>query len=235
MTKTSPSLRVGLAGAAALAASSSAYADIVMATLPPNISTPVGTGAGASVLNWDVNGDAVTDFQFTFRYYSATSWQALMGVNATNNALGTPAFTPSALYARSYGSGVSIAPGNPAFSGSSVTVMILGSLYAGNLYGGFASGGNLGQSRFLGFRFNIAGQTHYGYLEARVNANGSVGTIDFLSAAFNSTPNTGILTGATAAVPEPGTTLAALAAGGLVALQVARRRKQTTAATEPAA
>lgn len=229
----SPTLRAGLAGAAALAAASSAYADVVMSTPPPNISTPVGTGAGASILNWDVNGDTVVDFQFTFRYYSATSWQALMSASPTNNVLGSPAFTPTAFYARSYAAGATVAPGNPAFSNAGVTVMILGSLYAGNFYGGFAGGGNLGQSRFLGFRFDIGGQTHYGYLEARVNANGSSGTIDFLSAAFNNTPNTGIITGATA-VPEPGTTLAALAAGGLTALQIARRRKQAQA-TEAAA
>lgn len=219
------SLRAGLAGAATLAAATSSYASVVSVTPPPNISTPVGIGSGAPVIGWDVDGDSVTDFQFVFRYYSATGWQALMGVSATSNSLGDPSFSPAALYARSYGAGATFAPGNPAFSGPGISVMILGSLYAGNLYGGFAGGGNLGVNRFLGFRFDISGTTHYGYLQARVNANGSVGTIDFLSAAYESTPNTAITAGAVA-VPEPATTLAALAAGGLTALQIARRRKQ---------
>lgn len=217
-----------------LAAATSCYADVVMSTPPPNISTPVNTGAGAPIISWDVNGDTVIDFQFVFRYYSATSWQALMSASPTSNVLGSPAFTPTANYARSYGPGAAVAPGNSNFSGAGVQVMILGSLYSGNLYGGFAGGGNLNLTRFLGFRFDIGGNTHYGYLEARVNANGTVGTIDFLSAAFNNTPNTGITTGAVA-VPEPATTLAALAAGGLTALTIARRRKEKAAPVETAA
>ena len=42
----------------------------------------------------------------------------------------------------------------------------------------------------LAAQFDIAGQTHYGYLQATVNADGANGTINFLSAAFESTPNT---------------------------------------------
>ncbi len=225
--------RTGFAGAVTLAAATSSYAGIVSVTPPSNISTPVGVGAGAPVLSWDVDGDTVVDFQFTFRYYSATGWQALMSASPTSNVLSDPAFS-TARYARSYGAGASIAPGNPAFSGSGITAIILGSLYSGNLYGGFAAGGNLNTPRFAGFRFDIGGQTHYGYFQATVNADGANGTINFLSAAYESTANTAILTGA-AAVPEPGTCLAALAAGGVTALQFARRRRQARAASETTA
>lgn len=212
----------GAASALAIASTSTAFGALTVAVPPTDISTPLGVGAGAPITSWDINGDTVIDFQFVFRYYSISSWQALMSASPTSNVLGDPSFAPSALYARSYGSGVSIAPGNPAFSGPANSVIILGSLYAGNLYGGFAGGGNLNKPRFAGFRFNIGGQPHYGYLEMAVNANGSQGTIDFISAAYESTANTAITTGG-GAVPE-GKTLAALVTGGTVALALARRR-----------
>ncbi len=145
-----------------------------------------------------------------------------MSASATSNVLGDPAFFPNALNARSYGTGASIAPGNPAFSSPPVSVIVLGSLYSGSLYGGFADGGNLNKPRFAGFLFDISGQTHYGYLEMAVNADGSNGTIDFPSAAYESSPNTAITT---AAVPEA-QTLAALVTGGTLALGLARRRKR---------
>ncbi len=217
---------VGTLSAISLAASSSAFASLIPVVPPTDLSTPIGIGSGAPILNWDINGDSANDFSFVFRYYSNTSWQALMGTSPTNNVLGDSSFTPTANYARSYSAGALIASGNPAFSGSGVAAIILGSLYSGSLYGGFARGGNFNQPRFAGFRFDIAGQPHYGFLEMAVNANGTNGTIDFISAAYESDPNVGIQT--QSIVPEP-TTLAALAAGGL-AMLTSRRRKLAVAA-----
>ena len=115
---------------------------------------------------------------------------------------------------------------------STQTLIVLGSKYsygsAGvNYYGGFAAGGpnhsvHPGTFAFVGFRFAAADGTHYGWVRLSVNA----GIIDFHTAAYESVPNTAILTTILdPLVPEPGTlALLALGAVGVVGAMGKRRR-----------
>jgi hypothetical protein len=82
---------------------------------------------------------------------------------------------------------------------------------------------NFGANSFMGFRFGSSSR-NYGWIEATWDGT----NFEIISAAYESTPDTPILAGATA-VPEP-STLAALVLGG-TALVARRRRKQEAADT----
>lgn len=79
---------------------------------------------------------------------------------------------------------------------------------------GPSSAANFGAGSFMGFRFGSSGNHYYGYIEVLWNWTGDPSTSSFqlLSAAYESTANTGILAGGATAVPG-GTGLAALAFG----------------------
>src|SRR5262249_9065916 len=74
-------MQTGVAGALALAAGSAAYGAIVVVAPPPDLPN-VASPATAGAINWDVNGDAVNAFNFTFRNPQAAGtgvqWQANM-------------------------------------------------------------------------------------------------------------------------------------------------------------
>ena len=191
------------------------------------------------MVQWDVNNDGTADFLFQSRYpdtapgTTGVVWQQNM--NPATAALATTNGLISYLgafvqYAFALGAGVNVGPTNTNFS--TVTHIVLGSRYnsgsASSYYGGFAANGPNGSVApgtfaFVGFRFNAADGVHFGYLRVAVSA----GLIDFdnvgaMRAAYESTPNTAILTGA---VPEPGTmALLALGAAGIVGTVVKRRR-----------
>jgi hypothetical protein len=73
---------------------------------------------------------------------------------------------------------------------------------------------NFGAGSFMGFRFGTSGNYNYGYLE--VTWNSSTNVFQLISGAYESTANTGILAGATAAaVPGGGVSaMAMMALGG---------------------
>ena len=225
----------GLAGALALAAGNSAYGDIIVGSPMPSTVPPALTnvaGGPTTTVNWDVNGDGIQDFTFTNRFPNTTTtgvvWQMNMNPfgasGATNGVLGYQgAFVR---YAFALQPNANIGPGG-AFS--TVAQVVLGSQYRSGgvpmFYGGFAAGPNgngavtPGTQAFAGFRFNAADGTHYGWIRLSVNS----GRIDFVSAAWESTPNTAIAAGA---VPEPGTmALLALGAVGVVGTAIKRRRR----------
>jgi hypothetical protein len=90
---------------------------------------------------------------------------------------------------------------------------------------------NFGPNSFMGFRFGTTGIYNYGYIEVLWNWTGtpSTSTFQLLSAAYESTLNTGIAaTGSTtASVPEPSTGvmgLAGLVWAGLAGFQRRRAR-----------
>jgi hypothetical protein len=226
----------GLAGAVAIASGTSAYGSIIVVNPPADL-TNVPGGANTTV-QWDVNSDGTMDFLFNNRYpntalpTNGVVWQQNMnpsaGLAATNGLVSyLGAFVR---YAFALGAGVSVGPTDTTFS--TVTQVVLGSKYnsggISNYYGGFAANGPNGSVApgtfaFVGFRFTAADGIHFGYLRLAVNA----GIIDFdnvgaMRAAYESTPNTAILTGA---VPEPGTmALLALGAAGILGTVVKRRR-----------
>ena len=77
---------------------------------------------------------------------------------------------------------------------------------------GVSDSPDFGPNSFMGFRFGSAGNYNYGYLE--VTWTGATNTFQILSGAYESTANTAILAGATAAVPVPAASLLALMALG---------------------
>lgn len=223
----------GVTGAMALAAGTTAYANIVTVATPTDFVVAPNTNTVGPV-NWDVNGDGTIDFQFTYRFPNTATgsgviWQARMdpatGTSATNGVLGyqgnfvryAEAFTLGTTF------GATPPPNTPAVSFSTTSFVVLGSRYLSNnvpsYYGGFATGATPpGTQAFVGFRFNIGANTHFGWLRLSVGP----GSIDFVSAAWENTPNTAIAAGA---VPEPGTlALLSIGAAGVLGTVIRRRR-----------
>ncbi len=233
-------VRTGLAGAAALAAGSGAYGAIVTFTLPtdlPNVASPTTAGP----VSFDVNGDAVNDFSYSFRNTQTANptgviWQANFspavagGVNAILGFQG--AFIP---YATNLGAGTVLSASTPVgASWRNQAQVTLGSVYrsAGvpSGYGGFAAGGTntggggrLSQSRgFMGFQFSIAGQTRYGWLDVEVRpatAAANSGGIFFFGGAYEDS-GASIQTGQ---IPAPGA-VGAMALGAVGLLRRSRRK-----------
>lgn len=221
----------GLVGALVIAGGTNAYGDIITVGIPADFTVPAGT-ATAGPVNWDVNNDGTIDFNFTYRFPNTATgsgviWQANMNsaAVATNGVISYAG--PFIRYAFALGMGANIGPGGPFFTGPS-TQVVLGSRYRSggvpSYYGGFAAGPNAngavppGTVAYVGFRFNAADGTHYGWIQLSVGP----GSIDFISAAYESTANTAIAAGA---IPEPGTLgLLALGAAGVLGAVVKRRR-----------
>ena len=223
----------GLAGALAIAAGTQAYATPVIVSTPADL-TNVPGGANTSS-NWDVNNDGINDFTFLNRFQNTAPgaygvvWQLSMspftGSAATNGLVSYSG--PFVRYAFALGSGVSVDSSLSTFS--TQTQVVLGSRYSyGTVgvfnYGGFAANGPQGSvapgtNAYAGFRFTAADGTHFGWIFLSVNA----GIIDFVSAGYETTPNTAILTGA-GVIPEPGT-MAMLAMGAAAVLGASIKRR----------
>lgn len=80
---------------------------------------------------------------------------------------------------------------------------------------------DFGPGSYMGFKTATG---NYGWLE--VTWDSKLSQFEILSGAYESTPGTAILAGATAAIPEPSSSLLALVAGGAA---FARRRRQRAA------
>jgi hypothetical protein len=220
----------GLAGALAIAGGTAAYANPVPSVIPADFVVAPGT-ATAGPVNWDVNNDGTADFTFSYRYPNTATgsgviWQANMNsIAATSNTVSYQG--PFVRYAFALQPGAMISSASPFNTGAGAQT-VLGSQYRSggvpSYYGGFAAGPNAngavapGTQAFVGFRFNAADGTHYGWIRLSVGP----GSIDFVSAAWDNTPNAAIAAGA---VPEPGTmALLALGAVGVVGAAIKRRR-----------
>lgn len=227
----------GLSAAAALAAGSGAYAGIVVVAPPANVPN-AASPTTAPVVNWDINGDAVNDFIFQFRNPQATpgngvQWQANMNPAVAAGTLAVAGFAgPFLKYGSSLSSGTVIGPviGGVGNTWQNTAQVCLGSFYrSGGVvspYGGFATGTSASASvvrGFVGFRFSIAGNTRYGWLDVEVRGAGTAantGGIFFFGAAYEDT-GANINAGQ---IPTPGALSAlALGAAGLI------RRKRRTA------
>ncbi len=223
----------GLAGALAIAAGTQAYAAPVLVTPPPDVTVSAGTSTFSE--NWDVNSDGINDFTINFRFPNSTTtgviWQANLnpfsGSAATNSVVSY--LGPFVRYAFALTNGTLINAGS-AFS-TTATQITLGSRYSSGgiptYYGGFAAGPNgngavtPGTFAFAGFRFTAADGTHFGWINLSVGP----GSIDFVSAAWETTPNTGIAAGTGSVIPEPSTlAMLALGAAGVFGTAIKRRR-----------
>jgi hypothetical protein len=237
----------GLAGAVALAAGSQAYAIVPVAT-PADLAMPASGATGGPVL-WNVNGDAIQDFSFEYRFPNTTGatgvvWQANMNpVNGVATGTSVVGFRgPFIAYAQRLALGDTIGTqptpntgaGSPGLGFRRDTQVTLGSVYrSGGVpspYGGFSNGAiNIppgggqpgGSTGFVGFRVGQGATARFGWLEIDVRqGGGDTGpAIDFIAAALGD-PGEIVFAGV---IPEP-TSLAALALGALAVLHRPGRR-----------
>jgi hypothetical protein len=230
----------GLAGAAALAAGSQAYAQgtAVPIAIPADIPTPP-VGSDSATINWNADGLGANDFAFQFRNPGSTQvhWQSNMNpVNGAVTGTSVVGFLgPFINYATNVPAGQNATPTTAPGTGSfrTATQVALGSVYGPGLglnYGGFGNGGSAqgpghatpggfppGAQGYAVFRIGQGATARVGWLQLRT---GTQFGIDFIAAGLGE-PGGNIVVGAF--VPEP-TSLGALAIGAVVALARPRRK-----------
>jgi hypothetical protein len=180
----------GAAGVGLLALAQSAQAEIVYT--PADIPIPAN-----QVLPLDLNHDGIQDF-FFFLSLGSSRQPATLSVDPVrpnNRILG------SKLYASALASGVNVGPGGK-FQQEHDFMVENGSPYPGP----FASRGPWKgkQDRYLGLRFLINGETHYGWARLAINATNFPMTATLTGYAYETEPNTAILTGATSGSDQTG-------------------------------
>lgn len=184
-----------LLAAATLAAAPAAEAGIVYTDVDPD-ATVIG-----GFYNIDFNGDGTTDltmrhygysygygtFSFTSRYARA---QMAPGNAVRQDIFG---YGPAALnYGEAIGSGAGVFA-TYGFMGSFFRFASATPYYTFSFSSSYGPWAGLGGDRYLGVRFNIGGNTHYGWVRLEVPA-GFTGVVvkDF---AYEDIPNTTILAG----------------------------------------
>lgn len=225
----------GLLGALAIAGGTSAYGAIVPVSTPADLTNTAGNTLATSV-NWDVDSNGIIDFTFTNRFpNTATGTGVIWQGNMNSSAISTNKVVSYAgtfvQYAFALPSGALINATNQVAPATGQ--IVLGSRYRSggvpSYYGGFAADGRTagttangavtpGTFRFVGFQFQAADGLHFGWIQLATTP----GLIDFVNAAYESTPGMAINAGA---IPEPGT-LALLAVGAAGVLGAAAKRRR---------
>jgi hypothetical protein len=234
----------GVAASSALAMMSQAEAAVVANAGTPQPVTVAATG-GATYASFDMNGDAVNDFAL-FGAYSF-DFGVSAGVNGTQPGGGNSVLRGT--YYNYYNdvwklaSGATIGSAPPAGQTWQTAVGTGADVFFSQSYGASNWNGTNGETGFAGVRFNIGGNTHYGWIRLRVNTPGS---LTALSWAYEDCPDTPIQAGATtggspcaaAVAPTPVPVMApvaygltSLALGGL-GLAGLRRRREARKAEE---
>jgi hypothetical protein len=214
----------GLAGAAALAASTEAYGAVVSVTPPANFIPSSGVTSPANQTPWDVNSDGTTDFSLFFAQSStAGNWvSGIYGYGGVGVAAAVAYQGPFVVYVNRLVVGNTIGPAS-AFAQATGYVAVFASQFGGLPYGQFQSPNTTG---YVGFEFTAADGLHFGYFQVTTDhfqSAGSPGGQVFSQAFYETTPNTAITI-----VPEPGS-LAALAFGSALLGGLALRRKTAKA------
>ncbi len=222
----------GLAGAAALAGASQAYATVIVRPVPANIAgvNPATNTSTATVTrNIDVDGNGTTDISIRYRSFNVNGGanqiqQSFVFSNTGLTACAGPYGTQNQYYAYDLASGDHVDPSYYQFAQNHDLPNAFLTHVATNIDGNDYGFWYLGERAFIGFSFMAPSGLKFGYLELQTNAWTGAGTIgvQFFSLAYEDS-GAPILAGA---VPEP-STLAALAFGVVGLGAAALRRKKS--------
>ena len=186
------SLAAAAAGVGMMVLASPAEAEVVITkkTIPVVFGTPVLI---------DLNKDGIADFEFSFTDsdHGRISDIGLVARGLTGGKVvgGKVSFGPDGAYASALVRGANIGP-SAHFSSSHGKVTLerdiqtasssAGSFYYGNWYGLSTNRGKLGS--FLGVKFQIKGETHYGWIRMSVKLPGDF-TTEITGYAYETVPN----------------------------------------------
>jgi hypothetical protein len=184
-------LTAAATGVASLALAPYASATIVYTPAQVNIVGP------HAFYQLDLNHDGVTDFTLGNAITTNTDqffWQLKLGVPAGNAAVGTFIYH-GFINVRAMPAGSKIGPGANFYKSEA----LMASVYYGG--GGLNLGGNWidKSGRYLGLRFQINGETHYGWARINVQVNTTQLTVysRITGYAYETTPNKPIAAGQT--------------------------------------
>jgi len=149
------------------------------------------TGGGAVDYNLDLNNDTTPDFIINAISSNASIFAVFLNSNSSNSFLGSQ---PNYTYPFAMNAGDPISSGQAGWYNN-------GTLnYVSCLYGAGSSNWCGVTDKFLGLRFDVGGNTHYGWARLDVSASGDSFTIkDY---AYNSTPGAPINAGQTLSTNE---------------------------------
>src|SRR5579862_852276 len=184
-------LTAAATGVASLALAPYASATIVYTPAQVNIVGP------HAFYQLDLNHDGATDFTLGNAITTNTDqffWQLKLGVPAGNAAVGTFIYH-GFINVRAMPAGSKIGPGANFYKSEA----LMASVYYGG--GGLNLGGNWidKSGRYLGLRFQINGETHYGWARMNVQVNTTQLTVysRITGYAYETTPNKPIAAGQT--------------------------------------
>jgi hypothetical protein len=176
----------------------------VLALAPPADAKIVYTPAHQSILGphghykLDLNHDGLTDFTIgntTFYNTDQAFWSLFAKGPQGNEVVGTFVYRGFPVNAHVFGAGVPIGPGEHFFEGAA---KLAGFYYGG---GGDSANGNWVnvKNRYLGMKFQIGGQTHYGWarFSVRVTSNPINIYAELTGYAYETVPDTAIIAGKT--------------------------------------
>lgn len=209
--------------AGAMVFAPSAHASIVY--------TQTNVGISSGVLQIDLNNDGINDFELTdsFRGGSFDSWRLRVGGDG-NPGAGVVAKTGRAT---PLASGFSIGPGD-AFGKVQARSLSMAYAHCRCMSSeSFKVGGSWANvsNKYLGFRFQINGQVHYGWARISVKANSHNPSVMALLTgyAYETTPNMAIAAGdqgpKTSQLDGPSAGTLAQLSRGTLGLQVWRKEQ----------
>jgi hypothetical protein len=144
----------------------------------------------------NINNAGGNDFEFHRNHVGAQQFIQVDEVNAGGFSINGFHAQVVGAYAYPYAnvSGVNIGAGGPwGFNGGQANSMSDNGFYPNHKWESLPAG----TTRFMGIRGTIGGNTHYGWIRLTKNGFGNYTIVDW---AYDNTPNTPILTGATAPI-----------------------------------
>jgi hypothetical protein len=147
-----------------------------------------------SKVNLDLNNDGIPDFQFSNRIYGTSVGRNFYGLLKILPQSQGNAIWGSGTAALALGSGVTIGSNNKLQA--SHQFMVRGSFYQ-HYYSIYGSKGPWIQTtrKYLGFKFTIQGEIHYGWARLNVGATNGGVYAAVTKYAYETEPNTPIVTG----------------------------------------